>query len=406
MWANPPCPGRQPQWLVRHRPMNEFPVQSTQSPKPSLSSPEKIRTGVPLESTVGPHPIANPPRPAGQFAAKEELLEKPIAAFLLPAESFESAYGDEEKEVLTSLMNFVGPPPGASLSNLSAKDVSGVEVLFTGWDSPKLDVKLLSVFSSLRMVFHAGGSVKFLLTDQFWQRGVRVTCTARANAIPVAEFTFAHIILALKHALRSAQVTRESRRFVRDDAVVPSCYRAVVGIISAGLIGRMVIERLRQLEIQIVCYDPFLSAHDAAELGVTPCTLDEVFLRSDVVSCHTPLLPETTHLLRERHFASMKPYASFINTARGAIVHESELIAVLSRRPDLFAVLDVTDPEPPLTNSLLFALPNVVLTPHISGSIGPECRRMGRMIVDEVRHYLAGTPLRGEILRDKLPLLA
>jgi len=87
-------------------------------------------------------------------------------------------------------------------------------------------------------------------------------------------------------------------------------------------------------------------------------------------------------------------------------VREPEMIAVLAQRPDLFAALDVTYPEPPVENSPLFTLPNVFLTPHIAGSIGPECHRMGRMIVDEVRRYLAGEPLLGEVLRENLPLLA
>jgi phosphoglycerate dehydrogenase-like enzyme len=79
---------------------------------------------------------------------------------------------------------------------------------------------------------------------------------------------------------------------------------------------------------------------------------------------------------------------------------------VLAQRPDLFAALDVTDPEPPAENSPLFHLPNVFLTPHVAGSIGPECHRMGRMIVDEVHRYINGQPLLGEVLRERLPLLA
>jgi len=88
------------------------------------------------------------------------------------------------------------------------------------------------------------------------------------------------------------------------------------------------------------------------------------------------------------------------------VVHEAEMIAVLKRRPDLFAALDVTDPEPPPKNSPLYDLPNVFLTPHIAGSIGPECHRMGEMIVGDVRRYCAGKRLAGEVLRAKLSLLA
>src|SRR5882724_11341022 len=332
--------------------------------------------------------------------------KRPKAAFLLPKQSFDSVYSTSEKDALADLMTFVDSQFGVSPLEAPVGRFAEVEALFTGWSSPRLESTLLKVFPSLRMIFHAGGSVKFLTSDELWDRGVRLTCTARANAVPVAEFTLAQIILCLKHALQSARRSQELRRFVRNDAAIPSSYGSVVGIISAGLIGRMVAERLRTLDVRVLCYDPILSASDAATLGIESCSLDELFIRSDVVTCHTPLLDQTTRMLREHHFASMKPGASFINTARGAIVHEQEMIAVLGRRPDLFAVLDVTDPEPPVENSPLFDLPNVLLTPHLAGSVGPECYRMGRMIVDEVHHYLAGTPLQGAVFREKLTLLA
>lgn len=324
----------------------------------------------------------------------------------MPVESLTAVYGDNEKTALNEMISFVDPERKVSLGHPLCGDFSFVEALFTGWDSPRLDSSLLDLFPSLRVVFHAGGSVKFLVTDQMWERGIRLTTAARANAVPVAEFTFAHIILSLKQVFQNAAAARHLRRFGRNDATMPTGYGSVVGIISAGLIGRMVAERLRTMDVRVLCYDPYLTANDALMLGVERCSLDDLFIQSNVVTCHTPLLPETTYLIRERHFASMKPGATFINTARGAIVDEPGMIAVLARRPDFFAILDVTDPEPPATSSPLFELPNVLLTPHISGSIGRECRRMGRMMVDEVRRFYTGQPLLGEVHREKLPKLA
>jgi phosphoglycerate dehydrogenase-like enzyme len=102
----------------------------------------------------------------------------------------------------------------------------------------------------------------------------------------------------------------------------------------------------------------------------------------------------------------MKPGATFINTGRGGLVRESEMAEVLRARPELWAVLDVTELEPPLPDSPLFELRNVVLTPHIAGSMGPECRRLGIMMVDEVERYLAGQPLLGEVRQQQLPVIA
>jgi phosphoglycerate dehydrogenase-like enzyme len=90
----------------------------------------------------------------------------------------------------------------------------------------------------------------------------------------------------------------------------------------------------------------------------------------------------------------MKQGATFINTARGELIREKEMLEVLSRRPDLQAVLDVTIKEPPEEESLFYSLENIVLTPHIAGSAGHECQRMGRYMVDELQRYLAGDALK------------
>ena len=97
----------------------------------------------------------------------------------------------------------------------------------------------------------------------------------------------------------------------------------------------------------------------------------------------------------------MKPYSTFINTSRGAVIRENEMIEVLRQRPDLWAVLDVTYPEPPPPDSPLYTLPNVLLTPHIAGSMGEECRRQGRYMIEELERYLAGQPLSWAVTKEK-----
>jgi phosphoglycerate dehydrogenase-like enzyme len=196
------------------------------------------------------------------------------------------------------------------------------------------------------------------------------------------------------------------RGFRREDRDVPSTVGSTVGLISLSRTGRLVAERLRRLDVGVLAYDPIWTPAQAAGLGVELCSLDELFARAHVVSCHAPLLPPTRGLLRGDHFARMKRGATFINTARGAIVNEPELVAVLSRRPDLFALLDVTDPEPPPPDSPLYDLPNVVLTPHLAGSMGQECQLLGRQMVEEARRFMAGEPLQYEIRAEQLPLLA
>jgi phosphoglycerate dehydrogenase-like enzyme len=135
-------------------------------------------------------------------------------------------------------------------------------------------------------------------------------------------------------------------------------------------------------------------------------SLEELFSTADVISLHTPWLPETEGMVTGHHFSIMKEGASFINTARGAIVNENEMVKILSNRPDLFAILDVTHPEPPSHDSPLFELPNVLLTPHIAGSMGEECKRMGDIMVNELNHFLHGEPLDYEIKEEESNRLA
>jgi phosphoglycerate dehydrogenase-like enzyme len=156
---------------------------------------------------------------------------------------------------------------------------------------------------------------------------------------------------------------------------------------------------LAPLDLHVIVYDPFLDETEADALGIEKVSLANLFQRSDVVSLHTPLLPETRGMITGKMIASMKTGATFINTSRGEVTKESELISVAVNRPDLHFVLDVTDPESPNPDSPLYTLPNVVLTPHIAGSAGGECRRMGRCMVEELERYIAGEPLRWAVSR-------
>ena len=331
---------------------------------------------------------------------------KPNAVYLINQADAPDVYGPEEHRDLLREVQLLLPPmePAEVLKRTDV--LRHVEVIFSGWGTPRLDEATLALMPNLRAVFHSGGSVKSLVSEALWARGIRVSCAVQKNAIPVAEFALSQIIFCLKHGWQRVARTRATGIYGRHSPDMPGAYRSTVGLLSLGHTGRLVAEHLRMLDVDVIAYDPILQTHEAAGLGVKLVSLEELFASAHVVSCHTPLLPSTTHLLRHHHFITMKPGASFINTARGAVVYEPELVEVLKKRPDLFAVLDVTDPEPPPVDSPLFSLPNVVVTPHIAGSLGHECRRLGRMTIDEFRRYSRGEPLLGEVTSDELALKA
>jgi phosphoglycerate dehydrogenase-like enzyme len=197
---------------------------------------------------------------------------------------------------------------------------------------------------------------------------------------------------------------RSERQPVRH--TVPGIFDSVVGLVSVGSVARHLISLLKPFRLRIVAFDPYLSPEQAKSLGIELVSLDQLFEISHVVSLHTPALPETEGMIRGGHFSRMIKSATFINTARGSVVNEREMIDVLTRRSDLQAILDVTHPEPPSPDSLLFSLPNVILTPHIAGPLDQECRRLGSMAVDEFERYVAGQPLRGEVTEKMMETIA
>lgn len=279
------------------------------------------------------------------------------------------------------------------------------DVLFSGWGAPKMDEAFLRAMPKLRAVFYAGGSVRYFVTEAFWRAGVRLTTAQAINAIPVAEYAASMLQLGLKRVWHFARVTRELKSFPASRPL-PGTYGSTIGLVSYGIIARLTRERLRSLDCTVIVHDPFLSEAEAARAGVRKVGLEELFAKADAISIHTPKLPETAGLVRGHHVAAMKPDSFFLNTARGEVLNEPEVIAVLQQRPDLQAVLDVTAPEPPRPDSPLYTLPNVFLTPHLAGSVGAECQRMGLAMVEEFERYRAGAPLRWEIDAERAALIA
>ncbi|MEU1369281.1 hydroxyacid dehydrogenase [Streptomyces sp. NPDC005803] len=284
-----------------------------------------------------------------------------------------------------------------------AAALAEAEVLFTCWGATPLTAPVLAAAPRLRAVVHAAGSVKHHITDACWERGIAVTSAAGANALPVAEFTLAAILFAGKRVLGSAQRYR-TLRTAHDwltELDGTGNYRRTVGIVGASRIGRRVIELLRPFDLDVLLYDPYAGEAEAARLGVRLTTLDDLCAHSSVVSVHAPQLPETHHLIGAAQLAAMPSGATLINTARGSLVDEDALLAELTGGR-LHAVLDVTDPDLPVASSPLYDLPNVLLTPHVAGSLGNELHRMADQALDELERFASGRPFADPVCGDAL----
>ena len=286
-----------------------------------------------------------------------------------------------------------------------AETPTDTEIVFSTWGMPCLtEAQIRAYLPRLQAVFYAAGSEQ-AIARPLLASGVRVFSAWQANAVPVAEYTLAQILLANKGFFAQARDMKAQRGTPRSTSYLGN-YRQCVGLIGCGSIGSLVAIALQSYELDVLVYDPYLSDKRAAALGVARCSLDELFERCSVVSNHLPNNAETRGMLTYAQFSRMLPYATFLNTGRGAQVVEDDLVRALSERPDLTAILDVTAPEPSPLGHPFYTLPNCILTPHIAGSIGNEVWRMSAYMADELARYVSGAPTRFEVTASMLGTMA
>ncbi|MFB0615677.1 hydroxyacid dehydrogenase [Streptomyces sp. AGS-58] len=322
------------------------------------------------------------------------MPERPQALFAMAAENLPHLF---PPELLARLRACVAIDPALVAHDLTGPRVRRVlartEVLVTGWGCPRLDAVALDAAPRLRAVLHAAGSVKGFAAPEVWQRGILVSSAAAANALPVAEYTLAMILLAGKDVLGFRDRLRTRRAFPYE-GIVPGIgnHGRRVGIVGASRVGRRLIELLRPHDLGVALADPYVDAAEARRLGVPLLRLDELLRTCDIVTLHAPGTAETRHLIGARELALMPTGAVLINTARGALVDHEALVGEL-RTGRLRAVLDVTDPEPLPAGSALYDLPNAFVTPHLAGSQGNEVARLGRTVVEEAERLVSGAGL-------------
>ncbi len=299
--------------------------------------------------------------------------------------------------------------PIYSRSELEARRAEAAEVsyIFSTWGMWHMsEAEIGELFPSLEAVFYAAGSVRGFARE-FLECGVKVFSAWAANGIPVAQFTAAEIMLALKGFYSSVHNGGGEWENHGGAAGFPGIMDEKVGIIGAGMIGKLVSSYLRQLPIELLIYDKFADADAIAKLGGRKASLEEIFSECLVISNHLANVPETVGMIDYALFSRMRENAVFINTGRGAQIKCGDLVRALTEVRTRTAVLDVTDPEePPRPSSPLLEMKNVFLTPHIAGSIGCEVHRMAEFMFEEFTAYAGGTPTRYEVTKEMLDTMA
>lgn len=269
-----------------------------------------------------------------------------------------------------------------------AEAVGGAKGVITSWGSPQFTGEVIAHTPNLAIIGHAAGSVRPIVTEEALAKGIAVVHAAAAIAPYVGEMALG---LAIAVGRRIPQHDREieaGRWGAPHLTDLCSLFRARIGLVGFGLTGQEFAKLLEPFGAEVLAYDPYANARAAARLGVRLTTLEEVLSICEIVSLHAANVPQTRHLLNAERLAMLPDGAILINTARGALIDEAALIAEL-RTGRIWAGLDVTDPEPPAPDNELRRLPNVVMTPHISGPTPARRIDMGSLVVAEFRRFFA-----------------
>jgi phosphoglycerate dehydrogenase-like enzyme len=313
---------------------------------------------------------------------------------------------DGRLDRLREVADLIDDEPLSSFDDDRARELlARAEVLVGHWGCPTLTARALELAPDLRAFVYAGGTVKWQVTDAVWERDLLVTSAAAANAVPVAEFTLASILFAVKAAFSFAALERDRSVAVPLPLDRMGLVGRRIGLVGASHVGRLVIDLLSHHDVVVGVADPYLSEQEAARLGVEHMGLDELCEWCDVLSLHAPDVESTKGMIGVAQLALLRDGVTLVNTARGALVDTAALTEEL-RSGRLSAVLDVTEPEPLPVDSELRQLPNVFLTPHIAGAVGSELVRLADLAVEEVARYAAGEPPLHPVRREDLDRIA
>ena len=326
------------------------------------------------------------------------------AVFLDKDESaVNSVFSESQREYLGA--KFGVPERVYTVDDL--KEMHEVEFIFSTWGMPVLTREQITEYlPKLKAVFYAAGSVQ-TFARPFLECGVRVFSAWQANAVPVAECAVSEILLSTKGFWYLAGRCKKDYAGAHEDMQSFSGnFGAKVGILGYGAIAKIVVRELKRHDIEVFVSAPDFTEEDEKSTGAIKSDMKYIFENCSVISNHIADNARTKGIINAAFIGSMKPYSTFINTARGAQVDENALINKLKSDPSVTALLDVTYPEPPESGSELYTLPNCILTPHFAGSSGREVHRMAQYMIEEAERLLGGKRLRYEVTMEMLERMA
>lgn len=258
----------------------------------------------------------------------------------------------------------------------------------------QVTAEILNAATHLEVIGRAGVGLDNIDMGAATRAGILVTSTPDQNAVSVAELAIG-MILSLARKIPAAVEDTRRGNWNRQNYYGIELHGKTIGIVGAGKIGYLTAQRAKCFGMRVLAYDPFVSPDSIllSELSAELVEIDELLARADVVSSHLPATRDTVGFFNAEKFAQMKPSAFFINTSRGEVVAEQDLLRALKSGQIAGAALDVRSHEPPLKGELE-TLPNVILTPHIAAFTQEAQARVARAVCDDVARVLDGKPAR------------
>jgi phosphoglycerate dehydrogenase-like enzyme len=272
-------------------------------------------------------------------------------------------YVAEKNEIHPKAIKLLKDNGHKVLFSLKNEDYRKIEAVFIRTYT-KLDKKFFSSFVNLKYILRAGVGVDNIDTDETQKRNIKIITSPGSNADSVAEFVVGLIIFLIKNI--NEQSARLYKGQWRDkDLMGDDLNGKILGLVGCGAVGKLVVKKLQGFNIKLLGYDPYLDNATLKGYGIEKVTLLDLIKKSDIISLHLPLTPETVNLFTLKEFEKMKKNVILINTSRGKLVNEEDLIQALNKNIIAKAAVDVFENEPMINKKLLHAK-NLFLTPHIA----------------------------------------
>jgi D-3-phosphoglycerate dehydrogenase len=276
---------------------------------------------------------------------------------------------------------------GANRDELLAALKSGVDAVLIR-SATKMDAEAISAATGLRVIARAGVGLDNVDIAAATAAKVMVINAPTSNIVSAAELAIA-LMMASARNISAAHASLRAGKWARSKFSGTEIFEKTLGIVGFGKIGQLVAHRMKAFGMNVIAYDPYLTAEKVAALGVKLVDLDELLKNSDFITIHLPKNKETLNLIGEEALSKVKPTVHIVNAARGGVLDESALYKAITEGRVAGAGIDVYATEP-CTDSPLFSLDQVVATPHLGASTEEAQERAGIDVAHSVRKALAG----------------